>query len=142
MATSSDGWVKVGRCRISSYCPECNSPHGYQTYTGSRAVPWSTVAVDTSVIPLGSTVKIEGYMDTSNASQLSDTLEGELDDVMELYMDMTDLEYITSAGLRAMLAAYQELDEKDGRMVLQHVNDDIKEVLNLTGFSNFLEVEN
>ena len=88
------------------------------------------------------TVKIEGYMDTSNASQLSDTLEGELDDVMELYMDMTDLEYITSAGLRAMLAAYQELDEKDGRMVLQHVNDDIMEVLNLTGFSNFLEVEN
>ena len=57
------------------------------------------------------TVKVAGYMDTSNAAQLSEALEG-------------------------------ELDEKDGRMVLLHVNDDIKEVLDLTGFSNFLEVEN
>ena len=87
------------------------------------------------------TVKVKGEMDSSNASQFSEAVEGELDDVMELYIDMTEMEYTTSAGLREMLAAYQVLDEKDGRMVLQHPNDEIKEVLELTGFVNFLEIE-
>lgn len=87
------------------------------------------------------TVKIKGEMDSSNASQFSETVEEDLDSVMEIFIDMSELDYTTSAGLREMLAAYQVLDEKDGRMVLQHPNDEIKEVLELTGFVHFLEVE-
>ncbi|SFC79888.1 STAS domain-containing protein [Butyrivibrio sp. YAB3001] len=86
------------------------------------------------------TVTIKGQMDSSNASMFSETVEEDLDDVMEIFIDMSELEYTTSAGLREMLAAYQVLDEKDGRMVLMHPNDEIKEVLNLTGFVHFLEV--
>lgn len=86
-------------------------------------------------------VTIAGNIDSSNAAELSKAMEGELADVTELVMDMKDLEYITSAGLRSLLEAYQELDEKDGRMVLTHVNEEINEVLDLTGFANFLEVE-
>ena len=61
--SSSDkpGWHKVGTCRLSSYCRKCNSPAGYHTYTGVRASAWKTVAVDPDIIPLGSTVYIEGY---------------------------------------------------------------------------------
>lgn len=58
---SMAGWKKVGTCRLSSYCRKCNSPAGTHTYTGVKAVAWKTVAVDPSVIPLGSTVYIEGY---------------------------------------------------------------------------------
>ena len=55
------GWHKVGTCRLSSYCRKCNSPVGTHTYTGVKAVAWKTIAVDPDVIPLGSTVYIEGY---------------------------------------------------------------------------------
>ena len=58
---SMSGWTKVGTCRLSSYCRNCNSPRGYATYTGVKAKEWKTVAVDPDVIPLGSTVYIEGY---------------------------------------------------------------------------------
>ena len=58
---SMKGWTKVGTCRLSSYCKNCNSPRGYATYTGVKAVEWKTVAVDPNVIPLGSTVYIDGY---------------------------------------------------------------------------------
>ena len=58
---SMAGWTKVGTCRLSSYCRKCNSPSGYGTYTGARAKAWKTIAVDPDIIPLGSTVYIEGY---------------------------------------------------------------------------------
>ena len=58
---SMAGWTKVGTCRLSSYCRKCNSPAGYHTYTGVKAKAWKTVAVDPDIIPLGSTVYIEGY---------------------------------------------------------------------------------
>ena len=87
------------------------------------------------------TVKLTGQMDTSNAHEFTEALEGELSDVMELRVDMEELEYTTSSGLRALLEAYQELDEKDGRMVLVRVNEEIREILNVTGFDKFLDIE-
>ena len=55
-------WKSVGSCRLTSYCYKCNTPaNSAITASGIPATEWHTVAVDSSVIPLGSKVYIEGY---------------------------------------------------------------------------------
>jgi anti-sigma B factor antagonist len=87
------------------------------------------------------TVAIEGALDIKTAPELDKALEGELDDVKEVYFDMAKTEYISSAGLRIVLKTYQFLSQKDGRMVLKNVNDVFYDILQLSGFTSFLEVE-
>ena len=87
------------------------------------------------------TVTIEGTLDISTAPQLKEEMEGELDDVMEVYFDMEKCDYTSSAGLRVLLGVYQVLDEKEGRMVLRNLNNSFMEILEMTGFTDFIEVE-
>ena len=87
------------------------------------------------------TVTIAGILDAKTTPMLSEALEGELEDITELYFDMKNLEYTSSIGLRVLLSAYQTIDDKDGRMVLRHVNNELKELFDDTGFTNFLEFE-
>jgi anti-sigma B factor antagonist len=86
-------------------------------------------------------VAISGELDIKTAPELKAELDGELDDVTEIYFDLKDCPYTSSAGLRVFLGAYQVLDEKDGRIVLQNVNDLFKGILEETGFADFLERE-
>lgn len=88
------------------------------------------------------TVAIAGSLDVKTAPELSAALEGELDDVMEVIFDLKETEYTSSAGLRVFLGTFQILEEKDGRMLLKNVNDAFMEILEVTGFTDFLEIEN
>ena len=85
------------------------------------------------------TIALEGRLDTSTAPQLEATLS-ELSGVTALTLDFAKLEYISSAGLRVLLAA-QKLMNKQGKMVITHVNDTIQEVFEITGFSDILTIE-
>lgn len=87
-------------------------------------------------------VAISGSLDINTAPQLKAELEGELDDVDEVYFDMKETDYTSSAGLRVILGTFQVMDEKDGRMVLRNVNDSFMSILEVTGFTDFLEIEN
>ncbi len=87
------------------------------------------------------TVGIEGSLDINTAPQLTESLEGELDDVNEVYFDLEKTDYTSSAGLRVLLRTYQIMDEKNGRMVLKNVNESFYSILKTCGFTDFLEVE-
>lgn len=87
------------------------------------------------------TVAVEGPLDIHTAPELSKALEGEIDDVTELFFDMKENTYTSSAGLRVILKCFQTLEPKGGRMVLKNVNDDFYNVLELSGFTSFLEIE-
>ena len=87
------------------------------------------------------TVSIEGALDIRTAPDLSKALEGELDDVNEVVFDMEKTDYTSSAGLRVLLKTFQVMDSKEGRMVLKNVNEDFYDVLKLSGFTDFLEIE-
>ena len=63
-----------------------------------------------------------------------------LEDVSELTLDFENLEYISSAGLRVLLSA-QKTMSKQGEMKLIHVRDEVKEIFEVTGFLDFLNVE-
>lgn len=86
------------------------------------------------------TVKLEGRLDTTTAPELESELSRNLDGIKELNFDFTDVEYISSAGLRVLLYAQKTMNQQ-GEMKLSGVSDTVKEVFEVTGFSDILTVE-
>lgn len=86
------------------------------------------------------TLALEGRLDTTTAPQLEAELKANLDGVSELTLDMKELAYLSSAGLRVLLAAQKQMN-KQGRMVLKNVCETIMEVFEVTGFSDILTIE-
>ena len=86
------------------------------------------------------TIVLSGRLDTVTAPQLEAELEKILSDSDALVLDMANLEYISSAGLRVILKAQKAMNTK-GTMKLIHVGESIMEVFDITGFSDFLNIE-
>lgn len=84
-------------------------------------------------------LKISGRLDTQTAPELEKTME-DMEDCKELTLDMAELEYISSAGLRVILKA-QKLMNTKGEMKLTGVNESVMEVFEITGFSDILIFE-
>lgn len=87
----------------------------------------------------GSTVKLflSGRLDTTTAPEL----EAELENCgTDLLLDFSDLSYISSAGLRVLLTAQKTVNAADGSLTIAHVNEEIMEVFDMTGFSSFLNI--
>ena len=85
-------------------------------------------------------IALEGRLDTSTAPNLEAELKSSLDGVASLVLDFNKLEYISSAGLRVVLAA-QKAMSKQGEMKLVGVNDEVMEVFEITGFVDILTIE-
>ena len=86
------------------------------------------------------TIVLSGRLDTVTAPQLEAELEKILSDSDALVLDMANLEYISSAGLRVILKAQKTMNTQ-GTMKLIHVGESIMEVFDITGFSDFLNIE-
>ena len=86
------------------------------------------------------TLQLEGRLDTTTAPALEQELKDSLNGITHLVLDMEQLAYLSSAGLRVILAAQKQMN-KQGQMVVRHVNDTIMAVFNLTGFSDILTIE-
>ena len=83
-------------------------------------------------------VVLKGRLDTTTAPELEAALD--LDGITDLVLDFEGLEYISSAGLRVILAAQKKMSAQ-GKMVIKNVNDTIKEVFEITGFIDILTIE-
>ena len=86
------------------------------------------------------TVALEGRLDTTTAPKLEEELRGSVDGITRLVFDVEKLEYISSAGLRVLLAM-QKLMNRQGAMLLRNVNEAVMEVFEVTGFSGILRIE-
>lgn len=85
------------------------------------------------------TVALAGRLDTNTAPELETALNMSLDGVKTLLIDMEQLDYISSAGLRVLLAAQKTMN-KQGEMKVLHVNETIMEIFEVTGFSDILTI--
>ena len=85
-------------------------------------------------------VFIEGRVDTTSSPVLSEYLQKELNGVKELELDFSDVEYISSAGLRVLLGAAQQMNGK-GEMTLIHVSEAIREIFDVTGFIQVFNIQ-
>lgn len=84
-------------------------------------------------------ILLEGRLDTSTSPMLEAELKQSMDGITELIFNFEKLEYISSAGLRILLAA-QKVMNKQGSMVVKNVNEVISEVFDVTGFSDILTI--
>ena len=86
------------------------------------------------------TVALEGRLDTTTAPELEADLKNSLDGLTVLILDFEKLEYISSDGLRVLLSA-QKVMNRQGTMKVIHVGEVIKEIFDVTGFSDILTIE-
>ncbi|MBE6719539.1 MAG: STAS domain-containing protein [Ruminococcaceae bacterium] len=86
------------------------------------------------------TITVSGRVDTVTAPDLEKKILESLDGTDELILDLKDMPYTSSAGLRVLLKVHKEMSAKGG-MKLTNVCDDVMEVLEVTGFSDILTIE-
>lgn len=85
-------------------------------------------------------VALEGRLDTTTAPKLEEEFQNGLEGVQKLIIDMKELAYLSSAGLRVILAVQKRMN-KQGELLIRNVNDMIMEVFEVTGFADILTIE-
>lgn len=85
-------------------------------------------------------ISLEGRLDTVTSPQLEAGLKQSIGNSKKLILDFEKLEYLSSAGLRVLLSA-QKVMNKQGEMVIHHVNETVMEIFEVTGFIDILNVE-
>ena len=86
------------------------------------------------------TVAVEGRLDTTTSPQMEEELRNSIDGITDLVLDFGKLEYVSSAGLRVLLAM-QKIMNRQGKMTLKNVGDVVMEVFEVTGFVDILNIE-
>ena len=87
------------------------------------------------------TLAIEGRIDTITSQELDKEINAESSNFDSLIMDLTDLEYISSAGLRVLIATQKKLKSDDIPFVIKNVNDTVGEIFRMSGFDKILKIE-
>ncbi len=85
-------------------------------------------------------ISVVGRLDTTTAPELETVLKEQLENVTDLTLDFSALEYISSAGLRVVLGAQKTMN-KQGKMVVCNVNETVNEVFEITGFADILTIK-
>lgn len=86
------------------------------------------------------TLKITGSIDTLTAPELESVVNSKCSDLAELILDFSEVDYISSAGLRCILLAFRLL-EGHGKLHLVNVGQDVREIFEVTGFDSFLDIK-
>ena len=87
------------------------------------------------------TVKVIGKLDTNTAPELEASVNEDIKDIKELVFDFSDLNYISSAGLRVVLIFHKLMASRTGKLIIYKPNDDVMEIFDMTGFSTFLNIK-
>ncbi len=87
------------------------------------------------------TVKPKGRMDSATSPEVDIRIKEEAEGITELVLDLECVDYISSGGLRVILLWYQEMEQRGGSMKVLNANVYIKEVFDMTGFLEFLDIE-
>ncbi len=87
------------------------------------------------------TVHLVGDLNIKNSPQLEEELTNSIDGVKKLVLDFTGVDYISSAGLRVLLAMEKTIRRQSGQMILRQVNPAVKEIIRLAGFLQVMHIE-
>ncbi len=84
---------------------------------------------------------VEGRVDTNTSQELQDAILRAFQKSNNLELDFTELDYISSAGLRALLLGHKTAASKGGSMVIKNANEDVMEIFEDTGFSDVFDIQ-
>lgn len=85
-------------------------------------------------------VAVSGKLDAISSPKFEEEIAGQLEGITELTIDLGGVEYLSSAGLRALLYLHQLMCDQ-GRMVIRNVPPVVKDIFELTGFQEIVEIE-
>ena len=85
------------------------------------------------------TLAVEGRLDTLTAPELEAEINQSAEGINRLVLDFAKLDYVSSAGLRVLLSAHKKMQAKGG-MKIVHINEIVREVFEVTGFANILNI--
>lgn len=85
-------------------------------------------------------ITVEGRLDTMTAPEFEKEVKEYIEGVERLVLDFSDLAYVSSAGLRAILGT-QKIMNKQGKMIVKNVNETVNEIFEITGFVDILTIE-
>lgn len=91
----------------------------------------------------GTSVRIAlvGRLDTNTAPELEHAVKENMEGISDLTIDLTDVQYVSSAGLRVFLFAHKEITRAGGSFTICHANEYIMDVFEATGFTDVLNIE-
>ncbi len=87
------------------------------------------------------TVALQGRLDTATSPDLQKELEPILPNAKKVILDLAELEYISSAGLRVVLSTYQTLDDMGKKLIICHPSEIVLKVFRLTQLEGILTIE-
>ena len=87
------------------------------------------------------TLSVKGRIDTITSKDLDKEINDEIGNFESLILDFTDLEYISSAGLRVLIATQKKLKTENITFVIKNVDDSVKEIFRMSGFDKILKIE-
>lgn len=85
-------------------------------------------------------VELEGRLDTTTSPRLEEELRSSIAGITSLVIDFEKLEYISSAGLRVLLAM-QKIMNRQGEMMIKNVSETVMEIFEVTGFVDILNIQ-
>lgn len=91
--------------------------------------------------PNGAELRLEGRLDTTSAPAAQDAFLKMAGEYSQIVLNFQDLVYVSSAGLRALLALQKQVNKTGGSLSLTHVSPAVLEVFEMTGFSGILHIE-
>ena len=83
-------------------------------------------------------MELSGWLDTQTAAELKEAVDALGEETRSLVFDFSELEYISSAGLRQLVAAHKKMD---GHLTIRHVSREIHDILGMAGFTKRLNIE-
>ena len=90
--------------------------------------------------PDGAELRLEGRMDTTSAPAAQDVFMKAAGEYAKITLNFSSLDYVSSAGLRALLALQKQINRTGGSLTLTHVSPVVMEVFEMTGFSGILQI--
>lgn len=97
--------------------------------------------IDSQVDGQNIILKISGRIDTTTSGQLQSELMLAFQKGIYVVLDFEDVEYISSAGLRTLLIGHKTAMSKAGNLKIIHVSQVVREIFDMTGFSQMLHIE-
>ena len=86
------------------------------------------------------TLKVKGRIDTATSPKLQKEIEDSIEGVETLAFDFSEMEYISSSGLRVLLSTQKKMNGQ-GKMTVKNVSETVMEIFEITGFSDILTIE-
>lgn len=87
------------------------------------------------------TIAVSGSIDTVTAPELEIKLNAESEGFVQITLDFSAVDYVSSAGLRVLMSVDRKMSERAGTLRLKNLADDVREVFEMTGFDELLSID-